>query len=185
MEDGVAWAVEVLPRERSFARRVTRHGNGGLATAEVGYAEANARSRASTLLARAEIVVACLEEVELDRRKGIPLLPVVRRKLADSVARARKRGGATARSAAALPSLEQAFGEFRRHYGIEDGWAGATPSPSQACGLGPSLSPGEREGAARSDGPLLREREGPGGEADGRVRGIAPPVPPLAPRTTL
>jgi hypothetical protein len=130
MEEGViAWAVEVDASEWSFAQRFTRHGNGGLAAKEADYAESCLRSRASTLLTKAEIVVACLEVVELDRRKGIPLLPVVRRKLAASIARARKRGGATAESAAALPKLEQAVEEFRRHHGFEERELRSAPRP--------------------------------------------------------
>jgi len=36
-EDVVSWAVEVDESARSFARCFTRHGNGRLAAAEVGY----------------------------------------------------------------------------------------------------------------------------------------------------
>ncbi|MGO1080991.1 PBSX family phage terminase large subunit [Inquilinus sp. CA228] len=144
MEEGViAWAVKVDPSERSFAQRFTRHGNGGLATVEAGYAESCCRSQSSRLLAKAEVVVACLEEVELDRRKGIPLLPVVRRKLTASIARARKRGGVTAESAAAMPNLEQAAEEFRRHHGFDEREARAAPSPGINGAISP---PGEAKG---------------------------------------
>jgi len=185
MEDGVAWAVAVESRERSFAKRFTWHGNGRLAALEVGYAKASSSScsRASRLLARAEILVACFEAVELRRRLGIPPRPEVRRKLTDLAERALGRRRATRRSVAATPSLEQAFEEFRRHHGIDGrepgGEAGATPSPFQACGLGPSLSPGEREGTGRSDSPLLGEE--PGAEGGGRVRGCAAAPESLAP----
>ncbi|WP_225772646.1 phage terminase large subunit, partial [Inquilinus sp. Marseille-Q2685] len=174
MEEDVAWAVEVQADERLFAQRFVQHGNASLAAAEVGYAEANVRARGTRLLARAEILVACFEEVELRRRKGIPPVPAVRRKLTRAAARVLSRGAVTRRSIAATPSLEQAFGEFRHHHGI-DSWrwgGGAAPSPSQ--------------GRARSEGPLLGEREGPGGDAGGRVRGIAPPAPmPVPPPLRL
>jgi phage terminase large subunit len=152
-EDGVAWAVEVDSSARAFARRFTRHGNGRLAAAEVGYKQPGAR--AHRLLERAEIVVACLEEVELERRKGVPPLPVVRRKLTSSVARARERGGATAESVAALPHLEQAAEEFRRHHGFEDRELRAAPLPEIAGAI--SISPqGEVRGAPRPVLPRWR-----------------------------
>ncbi|MGK9166846.1 PBSX family phage terminase large subunit [Inquilinus limosus] len=134
MEDVIAWAVEVQPDERLFALRFTRHGNAGLAALEVGYAESNHRSRASRLLARAEILVACFEEVEKRRRDGLLPLPAVRRKLTNLAARALGRRPATHRSAAAMPNLEQAFGEFRHHHGFEDGEpAGDAPLPKEGA----------------------------------------------------
>uniref|UniRef100_UPI00313D8E2C hypothetical protein n=1 Tax=Inquilinus sp. OTU3971 TaxID=3043855 RepID=UPI00313D8E2C len=152
MEEGVvAWAVGVDPSGRSFAQRFARHGNGRLAAAEVGYKKPGAR--AHRLLERPEIVVACLEEVELDRRKGIPLLPVVKRKLTASIARARKRGGATAESAAALPNLEQAAEEFQRHHGFEEREARAAPSLEIA---GAISTPGQDRGRLSPEGEVPR-----------------------------
>ncbi|MGK9235957.1 PBSX family phage terminase large subunit, partial [Inquilinus limosus] len=159
MEEGVAWAVEVEPRERLFARRFTWHGNGRLAVLEVGYAKASSCSRASRLLARAEILVACFEEVELRRRLGIPPRPEVRRKLTDLAERALGRRRTTRRSAAARPSLEEAFGEFRRHHGV----AGLAENP-----------------------PLPREETRPAAEAIATVPApLAPPARPVLPRWRL
>ncbi|MGO4850952.1 PBSX family phage terminase large subunit, partial [Inquilinus sp. 2KB_12] len=141
MDAVIAWAVAVKPNERAFARRYVRHGIGCHVTAGLGYS-ATSRSQSSRMLARAEILVACFEEAELLRRSGAPLLPMVRRKLAGQVERARHRGGATRRSAAALPHLKQAFAEFCQHHGFADGVpvgkAGVPPSPEIAGAISTS-----------------------------------------------
>src|SRR5436309_3087054 len=90
MDAVIAWAVPVKLNERAFARHFTRRGVGCRATADLGYAAH--RSQSSRMLARAEILVTCFEEVELLRRSGAPLLPAVRRKLIGQVERARRRG---------------------------------------------------------------------------------------------
>ncbi|TSD82801.1 hypothetical protein FFK22_041185, partial [Mycobacterium sp. KBS0706] len=170
MEEGVvAWAVEVDEGPRSFARCFTRHGNGRLAAAEVGYKRPGVR--AHRLLERAEVVVACLEEVELDRRNGLPLCPTVRRKLTASIARARKRGGATAESTAALPKLEQAVEEFRRHHGFEEREARAAPSLEIS---GAISTPGQPPGRLSSQG-----------EVKGCEPGVTSSTCPVLPRWKL
>ncbi|KGM33272.1 hypothetical protein, partial [Inquilinus limosus] len=162
-----------------LAECFVRHGNGYRAAREAGFSKRGGRR-----LQEPDVLAACLVKAIRILEAGQSLDKRAQRRLRE-LGRACLLKGRSEHGIDGLPPVEEAYRQFRLLLGLDrepGGEGGATPSPSQACGS--SLSPGEREGAARSDSPLLGEREGPGGEAYGRVRGRAASPEGLVPRTT-